>query len=74
MKRLTYRYVTKVVDFGGELWQRIESDLKAKGIYWFLTDPYKGETVAIMVYKYHEERFLEIVNDQWDAEFYGREL
>lgn len=74
MDRLTYRYITDKVEFGSPTWRLIDSDLKAAGVYWFLTDPYRLEAIAVMVNRYDEEKFLEIVNERYDANFYGREL
>lgn len=74
MDRLTYRYVTKVVSFNSVKWNQIQCLLNTKGIYWFLTDPYKGEQIAVMVSKYDEQQFNEIVNTMFDANFYGKEL
>lgn len=74
MRRCTFRYATKSVDFGSPTWQQIECLLKAYGIYWFLTDPYNSETMAIMVAQWDEQKFLDIVNTKCNANFYGREL
>lgn len=74
MNRQTYRYVTKFVDFGSPKWQCIEKDLKEAGIYWFLTDPYRCESIAVMVSRYHEQQFLHVVNKIHDGEFYSREI
>lgn len=74
MTRLTYRYSTEKVGFGSPTWKCVERDLNNAGVYWFLTDPYDLETIAVMVSLYAAQEFCEIVNEEHEAEFTNCEL
>ena len=74
MRRQTYRYSTKKVCFGSPTWKCIVQDLNNADVYWFLTNPYDLETIAVMVSWYDTPMFVGIVNKEHEAEFREAEL
>jgi len=60
---------TKRLQFGSPNWKLLKRALDNADIYWFLTDPVDDEEIAVKVFKSHKLRFLEIAEEQTDAEF-----
>jgi hypothetical protein len=75
MEIQTFRLITKSCDFGSPTWNVLSKRLANNNVYYFLTDPYDDEKIAVKVFRKHIKLFLEIVNEGgFNAKFKRREL